>query len=65
MRQKNLRKPLSLVCADFIAVVAGGNKPVAVEIVRLTTGQNPDGICWTVVNVKTKHGWRTKTQKNI
>ena len=56
MGQKNLKKPLSLVCADFIAVEADGKKPVTVETVRLTTEQNPDGICWTVVNAKTKQG---------
>ena len=56
---EELKKPLSLVCADFIAVGADGKKPVTVEKVCLTTGENPDGICWTVVNAKTKHGWRT------
>ena len=56
MGQKNLKKPLSLVCADFIAVEADGKKPVTVETVRLTTEQNPDGICWTVINAKTKQG---------
>ena len=57
------QKAVELVCADFIAVGTAGNKPEAVEIVRLTTGQHPDGSRWTVVNAKTKQGWPKR--KNI
>ena len=32
------QKAVELVCADFIAVGTAGNKPEAVETVRLTTG---------------------------
>ena len=32
------QKAVELVCADFIAVGTAGNKPEAVEIVRLTMG---------------------------
>ena len=60
---KDSKKAVELVCADFIAVGTAGNKPEAVEIVRLTTGQHPDGSRWTVVNARTKQGWRTNTQK--
>ena len=32
------QKAVELVCADFIAVGTAGNKPEAVETVRITTG---------------------------
>ena len=35
---EELKKPLSLVYADFIAVGADGKNPVTVEKVCLTTG---------------------------
>ena len=57
-RNKRFKKSVELVRADFTAVGMAGNKPEAVEIVRLTTGQHPDGSRWTVVNAKTKQGWR-------
>ena len=53
---KDSKKAVELVCADFIAVGTAGNKPETVEIVRLTTGQHPDGSRWTVVNARTKQG---------
>ena len=37
-RNKRLKKSIELVRADFTAVGMAGNKPEAVEIVRLTTG---------------------------
>ena len=58
---KDSKKAVELVCADFIAVRTAGNKPEAVEIVRLTTGQHPDGSRWTVVNARTKQDWRVYT----
>ena len=53
---KDSKKAIELVRADFIAVVTTGNKPEAVETVRLTTGQYPDGSRWTSVNARTKQG---------